>query len=87
MNQAQQAAIELLRSRLDPKHPMFTATKEIAAALGSQDVRCYFDTWVIPLVEFLRDGPAYYGQADEIKRDLSNRKAAAETKARWEAQP
>ncbi len=80
--QTQTQALELLRARLDPAHPMFSGSTEVAAALHGP-ARPYFDTWVLPLVDFLLNGEAYYGHAADIRRMHSTRAAAAAARAAY----
>lgn len=66
LTKTQRRALELVRMRLDPKHPRFTASAEVAAALRS--IAPYLHTWVLPLVDYSL-GSGYHGQVDEIRRD------------------
>ena len=81
LNKTQVKAVQLLRARMDPKSPMFAGSDEVVAAL-SGPARLYFATYVQPLLEFLEEGEAYFGQAGEIQRDYSNRAAAAQARKR-----
>lgn len=67
-SKTQQQAIELLRARLDPKHPMFAGSEQVAAALTG-DAKVYFDTWVVPVLDFLLNGEQWHGQAYHIRND------------------
>lgn len=80
----QLAALELLRARLDPKHPLFAGSNEVVRAL-SGEAKCYFDTHVLPLLDYLLKGESYYGEAATIVRDHASRKAAADARQRWVA--
>lgn len=79
--QAQRKALLLLRARLDPNHPMFAGSEAVKAALHGE-AKPYFDTYVLPVLDYLLNGEAYYGQAADIGRDFSNREAAAESRQR-----
>lgn len=82
MTQTQNQALLLLRARLDPKHPMFAGSDEIAAALGGAS-KPYFDTHVLPLLDYLISGrEAYYGEAGNIKHDYASRAACAQARQR-----
>lgn len=80
-SKTQQQAIELLRSKLDPKDPMFMGSDVVVAALTG-DAKVYFDTYVLPVLDYLLKGEQFYGQADYIRRDHAQIKAHAARKAK-----
>ncbi len=84
LTKTQMKAVELLRSRLDPKHEMFTGDDKVVAALHG-DAKCYFDTYVLPVLDFLAKGEQFCGQAEYIRNDHHSRAAAAQAKKNWEA--
>ena len=81
LTKTQTAAVELLRARLDPKHPMFAGSKEVEQALTGP-AKLYFDTWVLPLIDYLAKGEEHFGQAEDIKAQHSQRAAAAQSRQR-----
>jgi hypothetical protein len=85
LTQYQRQALELVRARIDHRHPGFTGDETIGAALES--MRLYLDSWVYPLLECAMNGELWHGQTDSIKREhasmtLRIRQATAETAAR-----
>lgn len=56
LTRAQREALELVRMRIDPKHPLFSGSAKVAALLGDDNLRAYLSTWVIPYVEFCLTG-------------------------------
>lgn len=81
LTKTQRAAVELLRARLDPKHPMFAGSREVEQAL-SGPAKVYFDTWVLPLIDYLAKGEDYFGQAEDIKAEHNQRASAAQARRR-----
>jgi hypothetical protein len=74
-------AVRLLRARMDPKNPMFSGSDEVLAALEGP-AKCYFDTYVLPVLQFLEEGELYFGQGAEIRRDYESRAAGAQARQR-----
>lgn len=37
-------------ARLDPTHPGFNASREVRKAMENINLRCYLDSWVLPLL-------------------------------------
>jgi hypothetical protein len=66
-------ALLALRAKLDPKHPGFRATPEIAKAL--EQCRCYLDGNVFPLIDFL-EGRGWHGQRSYIEQDAARARGA-----------
>ena len=81
MNQTEQAALKLLQIRMDPKNPGYGASDCVTQALTGE-AKCYFDSWVLPVLQFLVEGEAYFGQGDDIRRQLGScLQRARDTKA------
>jgi hypothetical protein len=74
LTKGQATALALLRSRLDPRNPMFSADTVVRDALTS--IRPYLDSWVLPLIEFAAEGEQWHGQAEGIARDYAQRREA-----------
>lgn len=79
LTKTQRNAIELLRARMDPKHPMFSGDDRVVAALHG-DAKLYFDTYVIPVLDFLLKGEEFHGQAAYINRDHAGLAARAQAR-------
>lgn len=75
LSKTQTMAIELVRSRVDPAHPMFSADDAVAAGLTA--MRPFLDSWVWPLLDYVLTGETYCGQAAYIRQDYASRRAAA----------
>lgn len=66
LSQTDAAALALLAARLDPKHPGFTASDEVRAALAS--IEPYLATYVRPLVAMLEHRPQSW-EREMVTRD------------------
>jgi hypothetical protein len=85
LTQYQRQCLELVRAKIDPRHPGFTGDEKVSAAFES--ARIYLDAWVYPLLECAMNGEQWHGQIDSIKREhasmtLRIRQATAENEAR-----
>jgi hypothetical protein len=71
LTKTQTMALSIVRSRIDPADPMFSASDDVEAGLNA--MRPYLDSWVWPLLDYVLKGERYCGQADEIRRDYASR--------------
>ena len=78
----QRDAIAVLRARLDPSHPGFTAVAGVRAALeyepgGLHDnAGLYIQSWVLPLLDLIENGPSFHGEERYVAQDAGRVVAA-----------
>jgi hypothetical protein len=78
LTKAQIAALTLLRARLNPNDAGFRASDDVRAAFDGP-ARLYIETRVLPLIDFLAEGPAWHGQAGTILWDAADVRHARAT--------
>jgi hypothetical protein len=74
LTQQQAAALLVIRARLDPSHPGFSASDEVRAHL--EGCRGYLEAWVLSYIDFL-EGSSWHGRAAHIKAEADRIRARA----------
>jgi hypothetical protein len=71
LKQYQRDAITTLRARLDTRDPGHgDASEEVEALLNDPRLRCWLDSWVLPLLD-VAAGDQWHGQRDYVARDAN----------------